>query len=69
MKLSNEALLEVMAIVQDGLLGEKDASVGLRELDLVVNEDYKDQLALSPEYVSTHPRSGVWEDETNEELN
>lgn len=78
MKLSKEALLEVVAIFQDGLLGKKDASHALRELDLVetnvvvgekydyaINEtttDYERQLSLSKEYVESHPRAGDWQE-------
>lgn len=79
MKLSSEALLEIMAIIQDGLLGEKDASQGLRELDLTIkhgipeveggNDPTVGQIVLTEEYVASHPRSQVWEDEPNEELN
>lgn len=66
MKLSPEVLLEIMAIVQDGLMGMKDASVGLRELDLSPGED---AMTLSPEYFASHPRAGTWIDYTNEEQN
>lgn len=66
MKLSKEAVLEVVAIVQDGILGVKDASDGLRELDL---EEYDGCLRLTPEYLAGHPRSDVWEDEPNTENN
>lgn len=69
MKLSNEALLEIIAIVQDGLLGMKDASEGLRELDLaekvggLLNDDDLGKLVLTATYKNDHPRAGVWEQE------
>jgi hypothetical protein len=70
MKLSNEALVEIIAIVQDGLLGVKDASEGLRELDLAMqgNLDAEDagKLTLTATYKNDHPRAGTWEEETTE---
>ena len=69
MKLSNEALLEIMSIVQDGLLGVKDASVGLRELDLAL-DIVNNSLTLTDEYTSSHPRETVpVEDERPDEGN
>ena len=38
MKLGNDALIAIMAILQDGLLNGTDVSQGLRDLDLVVEE-------------------------------
>jgi len=67
MRLSNEALLEIMAIVQDGIMGIKDASKGLRELDLAVNEDHTDVLDLSTDYTKMHPRVNVWPDDVDED--
>jgi hypothetical protein len=74
MKLAKEALLEIVAILQDGLVGSKDISQALRDLDLVVTDDSGgcppecmdfDQntavLGLSPSYLSTHPR-GEWKE-------
>jgi len=73
MKLSNEALIEIISIVQDGLLGVKDASQGLRELDLktkslTTSNELSEQLVLSQRYIDTHPRATPEEEET-EELN
>ena len=67
MRLSNEALLEIMAIVQDGIMGIKDASRGLRELDFIVNEDHTDVLDLSTDYTKMHPRANIWPDDVDEE--
>lgn len=60
MKLGKLALLEIVAIFQDGLLGIRDASEALRELDLA---EEAGALELSKEYVTTHPRSGDYEEE------
>jgi len=60
MKLSKEALLEIVAIFQDGILENKDMSDGLRELDLIVREGSADDLTLSQAYLSSHPRADVW---------
>lgn len=64
MKLSKEVLIEIVSIVQDGILEGRDISDGLRDLDLIQKED---QLNLSEEYVAQHPRANVWiDDETGE---
>lgn len=60
MKLSPEALLEIVAIFQDGLLGNKDASQALRELDLVPENE---QLTLHPLYIASHPRATEWNED------
>ena len=67
MKLSNEALIEIISIVQDGILGIKDASQGLRELDFSAN--YQTELVLSDEYISSHPRASEMDDDGTEDLN
>jgi hypothetical protein len=66
MKLSKEALIEIIAVVQDGLLGKKDASQGLRELDF--EPTVGGELKLSDEYISTHPRSteAEWDEDDSE---
>lgn len=51
MKLSPEVLLEIMSIVQSGLLHQTDVSESLRELDLSIDEDSL-LLVLSDEYKS-----------------
>jgi hypothetical protein len=69
MRLSKEALLEVMAIVQDGIMGIKDASKGLRELDFVACEDDAgvEMLALSEDYTKMHPRASTWANDAEQE--
>jgi hypothetical protein len=72
MKLSNEALLEIVAIFQAGLLGTKNASNGLRELDLIPlpEEDGEPKtLVLSSDYIEMHPRASTWIDDINKEVN
>jgi hypothetical protein len=54
MKLSKEALLEIVAIFQEGLLEGKDMSQALRDLDLEIDVD---KLNLTREYVNSHPRA------------
>ncbi len=71
MRLSKEALLEIVAILQDGLLGAKDISQSLRELDLVekvgalaIPSETEDvgKLTLSQEYTEKHPRAPQWQE-------
>lgn len=63
MKLSKESLIEIIAVVQDGLLGKKDASQGLRELDF--EPTVGGELKLSDEYITSHPRSQEeWDDDS-----
>lgn len=68
MKLSNEALVEVIAIVAEGLANNEDISQKLRELDLVVQPEGGVKfvepalLALSQEYVAAHPRATSWDE-------
>jgi hypothetical protein len=50
MKLAPDTLLEIMAILQSGILEMKDISGGLRDLDL---EERDGKLGLSAEYVSS----------------
>jgi hypothetical protein len=70
MKLSKEALAEIVAILHEGLSGNKDVSQAFRDLDLDIihgipeveggkNPDVG-KLTLSKEYVATHPRGGTW---------
>lgn len=63
MKLSKEALLEIVAILQDGLIGAKDISQALRELDLVDERQLDEhvELVLSQEYIASHPRAPAWD--------
>lgn len=71
MKLGKSALLEIVAIVQDGLVNGKDISQSLRELDLVekvgslmIPSETEDlgKLVLSSEYVASHPRASDWDE-------
>ena len=59
MKLDKVALLEIMNIVQKGLLEGEDISSMLRELDLTQDPQAvgEDALTLSSEYLVTHPRN------------
>jgi hypothetical protein len=58
MKLAGSVLIEVMAIIQDAMLGGKDASSALRELDLqeTVTSEGEKSLVLTSEYLWSHPR-------------
>lgn len=51
MKLDSNVLVEIMRILQDGLLNGEDISQKLRDLDLV--EGYNQTLRLSEEYVES----------------
>lgn len=66
MKLSKEAVLEVVAIFQDGLMGNRDASQALRDLDFAEDGGC---LVLSGEYLRDHPRGGTWLEEPDTEKN
>jgi hypothetical protein len=69
MKLSPEALLEIMAIFQNAVLDGKDASQQLRELDLVVESTPAiEHLTLSNEYKAAFPRATIWPDQEAEEV-
>jgi hypothetical protein len=76
MKLSKNALLEIVAIVQDGLMNGKDISQALRDLDFVEQKgailsqtDDIGKLTLSPDYLSVHPRAGTWVEPASTENN
>jgi hypothetical protein len=61
MKFDKEVLLEIIAIVLDGLSTGTDVSEQLRDLDLETTEAGKGgerQLTLSADYVAKHPRAG-----------
>jgi hypothetical protein len=60
MKLANDALLEIVAIIQDGLANGRDVSQALRDLDLydTSSGDRDGPLGLSEEYLAAHPRGG-----------
>lgn len=67
MKLSKEVLLEIVDIVRDGLLNNKDISENLRQLDLeektgaiLTEADEIGKLVLTAEYKREHPRGGDW---------
>lgn len=53
MKFSKQVLIEIMAIVQDGLMTGSDVSQALRDLDLEVDGDHLD---LSREYLAVQGR-------------
>lgn len=62
MKLGKSVLLEIVAIVQDSLLAQEDASARLREIDVVVDGsdgsgDFVGEVVLSPEYLKEHGRA------------
>lgn len=68
MKLGKDVLLEIVDIVRDGLLNNKDISERLRELDLVERQgailsdaDEIGKLCLSEEYRKKYPRGGDWQ--------
>lgn len=62
MKLSKEALVEIMAILQYGILRGEDVSENLRQLDLIPSytPDRQEEgpLVLSADYLANHPRGG-----------
>lgn len=58
MKLAPDVLLEIVAILQDGLSHGKDISQSLRDIDIVDNGD--GTAKLSEEYLRTHPRGSHW---------
>ena len=68
MKLGKSALLEIVAIVQDGIIEGRDISEQLRELELVPTSGEVpspgDLLELSVAYTTRYPRASDWE-ETN----
>jgi hypothetical protein len=59
MKLSKEALVEIVAILQYGILRGEDVSEKLRELDFAIEDGAVSQLVLSVSYLQTHPRGGA----------
>lgn len=58
MKLAGSVLIEIMAIIQDAMLGGKDASTALREIDLqeTVTSEGDKTLVLTSQYLYSHPR-------------
>jgi len=64
MRLGKTVLLEIMAIVQGGILEGQDISTALRDLDLDVvgpeESDDEDRLELSQQYLKAHPRQEEW---------
>lgn len=70
MKLGKDVLLEIVDIVRDGILNNKDMSERLRSLDLDVVHGIPavegganpnaGTLKLSDEYVKQNPRGGDW---------
>ena len=67
MKLGKSVLLELIAIVQTGLVEGRDISEMLRELDVVVSYDGNvfpedDTLELSAGYIAKYPRATDWKE-------
>ena len=63
MKLGKSVLLELVAIVQEGIAKGEDISQMLRELDLVEeSNEASASLELSVAYVTAHPRATDWEE-------
>jgi hypothetical protein len=56
MKLAPSVLLEIMSIIQEAMIGEKDASEALRELDLqeTISSEGVKVLTLTSEYAIAH---------------
>ena len=64
MKLSKEALLEIVSIIQGALLSGRDASQGLRDLDFNFKNE---ELVLTTDYITSHPREDIsWEEDGEE---
>lgn len=64
MKLDKEALLEVVALLLEGLSTGTDISEKLRELDFVETKMGLDaELRLTQAYLAAHPRGGEWKDD------
>lgn len=78
MKLGKSVLLEIVALVQEGIMKGEDISEKLRQIDVKrcirsADDDAsfvgqalseEDTVELSVDYVTAHPRSSDWE-ETN----
>lgn len=64
MKLSKQVLLEIVALIQDGIINDRDISENMRQLDLVPASGNVpapgDELILTQEYLLAHPRASDW---------
>lgn len=57
MKLGKSVLLEIVAIVQDSLIAQEDASERLREIDVkVVDDTLPSTVELSDDYLQARGR-------------
>ncbi len=68
MRLGREALLEIVALVQDGIFNGRDISENLRQLDLEPSRGWDDNsvddtLVLTAGYLEDHPRAPQWTEE------
>jgi len=60
MKLDKYVLAEIISIIQSGLMGQKDVSEELRNLDLCQN---KDLLCLTDDYLAVRGRKNPYSEE------
>ncbi len=70
MLLGRSALLEIMALFQEGIVKGEDISAKLRQLDLDIEHDIPaveggknpdvGRLVLSEKYIEEHPRAPFW---------
>lgn len=63
MKLSKDVLLEIVSLIQDGIMNGKDISENLRQLDLSSSGE---ELTLSADYLEKNPRAATWVQDTAE---
>jgi hypothetical protein len=54
MKFGKHVLLQIVAIVQEGLVDGKDISQQLRDVEVVVDPGDPDRVTLDPEYFKKH---------------
>lgn len=58
MRFGPTVLLEIVSIVQNGLLKGQDVSQALREVEVIVDPKDPDLLRLSDEYMETRVEEG-----------
>ena len=66
MRLNKHVLLEIVVLVQDGIMHGRDISENLRQLDLDIDpfgSDLAPELKLSDFYLRDHPRTEKWDEE------
>jgi hypothetical protein len=63
MKFGNSVLLEIVDLVRKGLIENVDISQLLREIDVVTETKIDTLVELSGDYIRTHPRASVEEDQ------